>query len=213
MPDVPNWRVEGDWFDVCKCTIPCPCYFAQPPTSGDCEGVLAWHIQRGHYGAVSLDGLNVMALGAFEGNVWAGAKVTMGIFLDERADEPQREALQMIFGGRAGGWPGEFAAVIGEVRGIQYARITFDVAADLASWHAEIPDTVVASAEALSGPTTRPGERVQVHNPPGSEVGPGTIATQGRATANRAAAFGFRWDWAGRSSKHMRFAWAGPAGG
>ena len=72
MTDMPQWRIAGDWFDVCKCNIPCPCTFAQPPSSGDCEGVLAWHIREGHYGDVPLDGLNVMALVAFEGNIWAG---------------------------------------------------------------------------------------------------------------------------------------------
>jgi hypothetical protein len=77
-------------------------------------------------------------------------------------------------------------------------------------WRAEIPDRVLASAEALSGPTTLPGQRVQVHNPPGAEVGPGAIATQGKATADRAMAFGFKWDRAGRSSKHMGFNWSGP---
>jgi hypothetical protein len=80
--------------------------------------------------------------------------------------------------------------------------IEFEVADDLASWRAEI--RVVASAEALSGPTSLPGKRVQVHNPAGSEVGPGTIATQGKATADQAEAFGFKWDLPGRSSKHMR---------
>ncbi len=209
MADIPKWRLKGDWFDTCKCSIPCPCYFAQPPTYGDCEGVLAWHIREGNFGDVPLDGLSVIALGAFAGNVWAGAKVTMGIFIDERANTRQREALRMIFGGQAGGWPGEFASVIGEVRGIEYAPIEFEVANDLAFWRAEIRGRVTASAEALTGPTTLPGQRVQVHNPPGSEVGPGTIATQGRATADRAEAFGFKWDWSGRSSKHMRFDWSG----
>ena len=207
---IPQWRVQGDWFDVCKCSIPCPCYFAQPPTHGDCEGVLAWHIRTGIYGKVPLDGLNVLALGAFTGNIWAGAKATMGIYIDERANAEQREALQMIFGGQAGGWPGDFAKVLGEVRGIEYARIDFTVAEDLASWRAEIPGKVVAAAEALTGPTTRAGERVQVHNPPGSEVGPGAVATQGTAVINRAEGFGFRWDWSGRSSKHIPFTWSGP---
>ena len=210
MTTIPQWHAEGDWFDVCNCSIPCPCYFAQPPTYGDCEGVLAWHIRRGAYGKVSLDGLNVLALGAFTGNVWAGAKVTMGIYIDVRANAEQREALQMIFGGQAGGWPGEFAQVLGELRGIEYAHIDYAVAKDLASWRAEIPGKVLAVGEALSGPTTRPGERVQVHNPPGSEVGPGAVATQGTATANRAEGFGFRWDWSGRSSKHIPFSWSGP---
>ena len=38
--NIPSWKVSGDWFDVCKCNIPCPCEFAQAPTFGDCEGVL-----------------------------------------------------------------------------------------------------------------------------------------------------------------------------
>jgi hypothetical protein len=211
MAEIPKWSVKGDWFDTCKCAIPCPCYFAQPPTDGNCDGILAWHIREGKYGQVPLDGLNVMAVGAFEGNIWEGkTKATMGIFLDERADERQREALQMIFGGRAGGWPGVFANFIGEVRGIEFARIEFGVADDLAHWRAEIPGKLLASGEALTGPTTLPGQRVQVHNPPGAEVGPGAVATQGKATADNAQAFGFKWERAGRSSKHMGFNWSGP---
>ncbi len=210
MSQVPEWHLKGDWFDVCKCNIPCPCYFAQPPTYGDCEGVNAWHIQKGNYGDVSLDRLNVVALLAFEGNVWAGAKVAIGIFIDERANDSQREALRTIFGGQAGGWPSIFANVIGEVRGIEYVPISFEVAEDLAYWRAEIPGKVTASGEALTGPTTLPGQRVQVHNPPGSEVGPGAIATQGIAKADRVEGFGFKWDWSGRSSKHMGFDWYGP---
>jgi Protein of unknown function (DUF1326) len=26
--DVPSWRLSGDWFDACKCLIPCSCTFA-----------------------------------------------------------------------------------------------------------------------------------------------------------------------------------------
>src|SRR5215831_15880982 len=26
--NISKWKVSGDWFDVCKCTIPCPCEFA-----------------------------------------------------------------------------------------------------------------------------------------------------------------------------------------
>jgi hypothetical protein len=211
MAEIPKWAVKGDWFDTCKCNIPCPCYFAQTPTYGDCDGILAWHIRDGQYGQVPLAGLNVMALGAFKGNIWAAeSKAVMGIFLDERGDERQREALQMIFGGRAGGWPAVFANFIGEVRGLEFARIDFHVAKDLGSWRAEIPGKLLATGEALTGPTLLPGQRVQVHNPPGSEVGPGAVATQGVATADRAQAFGFSWDRRGRSSKHMEFNWSGP---
>jgi len=41
---IPKWKVSGDWFDVCKCNIPCPCTFAQTPTYVDCDGIMAYHI-------------------------------------------------------------------------------------------------------------------------------------------------------------------------
>ncbi len=172
---------------------------------------MAYHVREGNYGDVRLDGLSLIALVSFEGNAWAGeADVSLGLFIDERADERQREALQMIFGGQAGGWQAEFAELIGEIRGVEFVPIEIEVADDLAYWRAEIPGKVVASAEALSGPTTPEGQRVQVHNPPGSEVGPGQVATWGRATADRAEGFGFRWEWDGKSSKHIPFDWSGP---
>ena len=213
MADIPKWWMKGDWFDVCSCDIACPCEFAQAPTNNKCEGVLAYHIREGEYGGVRVDGLNVMALGHFEGNLWAGeTTIDLGLFIDERADEPQRQAIQRVFSGQAGGWMGEFAKLIGKVHGIEFVPITFEVADDLAHWRAEIPDKVTAFAEALSGPTTPPGKRVQLHNPPGSEVGPGEgVATWGKAQDNRVDAYGLHWDWAGKSSKHIPFDWTGPA--
>jgi len=101
--------------------------------------------------------------------------------------------------------------LIDEVRGIEFAPISFEVAGDLAYWRAEVPGKVHASAEALSGPMTPPGARVQLLNPPGSEVGPGQVATWGKATDNRVDAYGFQWDWTGKSSKHIPFDWKGPA--
>ena len=212
MSDIPRWQVVGDWFDVCKCAIPCPCTFAQAPTYGDCEGILAWHIREGHYGDVPLDGLNVVALGSFEGNLWEGeTKATMGIYIDERADESQRGALQVIFGGQGGGWPEIFGSTIGEMRGIEFVPITFEIADDLAYWGVEVPGKASARAEALTGPTISAGQRVQLHNAPGAEVGPGQVATWGKATTDRADGFGFKWEWDGRSSKHFPFDWEGPS--
>lgn len=212
MADIPQWSMKGDWFDVCRCNIPCPCEFAQPPTDNHCEGVLAYRIREGAYGETRLDDLCVIALGQFDGNLWTGeARINLGFFIDERADKSQREALQMVFSGQAGGFMANFAKMVGEVRWIEYVPITFEVAADLAYWRAEIPGKVRASAKALSGPTTPPGARVQLLNPPGSETGPGQIATWGEATDNLVDAHGFQWNWAGKSSKHIPFDWTGPS--
>lgn len=210
---IPKWHVVGDWFDTCKCNVPCPCSFAQPPTFGDCDGVLVWHIREGRYGDVTLDGLNVLMLASFVGNLWTAehSDAYAAVFLDESADDAQREALQMIFGGQAGNWPVEMMTALGaEMRGMDFAPVEVEVADDLSSWRASIPGRVEASAEALTGPTTPEGARVQSTNLPGSETGPGQTATWGRSTADRADAFGFQWSREGQSSKHITFDWSGP---
>lgn len=210
---IPSWNLSGDWFDVCKCNIPCPCTFAQAPTYGDCDGVLVYHIKKGQYGEISLDGLNVLALSYFKGNIWSGnTKADIAVFFDEMANKEQRVALNMIFTGRAGGFMAQFARLIGEVRRVEFAPIKFEIAEDLAYWSAEIPGKVIARGEALTGPMTPPDKRVQTINPPGSEVGPGTVATWGTAVTDEVNVPEFRYQWkrSGRSSKHIAFNWTGP---
>lgn len=212
MAKIPSWWMKGDWFDVCSCNVPCPCTFAQAPTHNRCEGVMAYHVREGEYGSVRLERLSVIVIAAFEGNAWLpGTKISIGIFMDERASAAQREALQQVFSGKAGGFMGMFAQLVGEVRGLEFVPIQFEVAKDLAFWRAEIPGRVKALGEALSGPTTPfPGARVQLHNPPGSEVGPGQIVTWGKTRDNEVEAFGRKWNWSGQSSKHIPFDWTGP---
>jgi hypothetical protein len=89
--DIPDWKVFGDWFDVCKCSIPRPCEFAQTPSYGDCDAVLAYNVRSGYYGQIPLDGLNVLVLSYFKGNIWAGeTKASIGLFFDEKAT-PNKE--------------------------------------------------------------------------------------------------------------------------
>jgi hypothetical protein len=205
-----NWQLKGDWFDVCRCRVPCACTFAQAPDEDVCEAILAWHITEGNYGDVNLDDLSVVAVGTFEGNIWAGeAKNSkMGFFIDERADDAQREAIQTIFGGDAGGWPAGFAELIEDVLGIEYAPIDFELE-EGQRWRVEVSGKARGSAEALTGPTS-PDTPVQVHNAPGAEVGPGQVATYATASEDEVEAFGMKWSWPGRSSKHFPFEWSGP---
>ena len=213
MADIPKWRLSGDWFDVCSCDIPCPCEFAQPPTNDRCFGVLAYHIRDGNYGEVALANLNLILLGTFGGNLWTGnaRDLRMGLFVDARADDRQRDALGMIFSGQAGGFPAWLNGVTGPAQmiGMEIAPIDFELAPDLSRWRAEIAGKVSAAAEALGGPTTPKGKLVQTLNPPGSETG-GAVATWGATTANRVDAMGLKWSVTGKSSKHIPFDWSGP---
>ena len=124
MNTVPEWRLAGDWFDICSCNIPCPCEFAQPPTNNSCQGMLVWHIRQGRFGDVQLDGFNLLALGGFEGNLWAGAKAKLGLFIDERADERQRQALQTIFARPSRGLAGRLC---GHHRRVPWSRVRADL--------------------------------------------------------------------------------------
>ncbi|HMM74125.1 MAG TPA: DUF1326 domain-containing protein [Gammaproteobacteria bacterium] len=211
---IPAWHVRGDWFDVCSCNIPCPCEFAQAPTDDACEGVLAYHVNEGRYGEVELDGLNVVMVSAFTGDLWGGTGKDweVGMFLDARADPAQLAALETIWSGQAGGWMRSMARMIQRVRGKTIAAIDFELDGALAHWRVTIPGQVRAGAAALTGPTADPTRRVQTINPPGSEVGPsGKVATWGSSTEAYWNAFGFAQNYlAGRSSKHLPFEWSGP---
>lgn len=73
-------------------------------TYGVCNGALSWHIERGHAGDLSLSALRVVLALSYdddeEGSPW-----TFWLYLDERGDDRQREALELIFLGRLGGTP------------------------------------------------------------------------------------------------------------
>ena len=212
MDDVQSWSIKGQWFDVCRCAIPCPCSWAEPPDDDYCEGILVWHIQDGRYGDVRLSGLNVVMLGSFRGNVWQqGSDFRDAIVIDERADGSQRAALQIVFGAKAGGWPKRFGEMVkGQTMGFAFAPILVEIAPDLSEWKAEVPaQNIQAAAEALLGPTSE-GKVTKIFNLPGAETGPGGVATWGRATVDRADAFGFKWNRTGKSSKLIAFEWRGP---
>ena len=212
MTAIQKWSIKGQWFDVCRCAIPCPCSWAQPPDDGFCEGILVWHIDSGQFDAVKLDGLNVAMLGSFSGNAWDKASdFKDAIFMDESADEQQRAALQTVFSGQGGGWPKLFGDMVkGEHMGFAFASIKVEIAPDLSEWRAEIPvHDILAAAEALMGPTSD-GKVTKIYNLPGAETGPGGVATWGRAKVDRANAFGFKWNRTGKSSKLIAFEWSGP---
>ena len=214
MADIPQWQLKGDWFDVCSCNIPCPCEFAQPPTNNICYGVLAYHIREGHYGNVPLAGLNLILVGTFEGNLWAGQATgfKLGLFLDARANAQQQEALQTIFSGQAGGVPAQLSAIWRppELLGMEVVPITFEVANDLAFWRAEVPGKVVAHA-GRHRPHDPAGAARADAEPAGLGSGPWAGGTWGKATTHRVEALGLQWDWTGKSSKHIPFDWMGPA--
>ena len=215
MSDMPNWHIAGDWFDNCSCAVACPCTFAQAPDNGFCESVLFWLIKQGHYGDVVLDDLTLVRVGRWDGDLWAG-QVTgqFGIFIDDRADDAQAEALPAIFGGRAGGFPAMVNELFADGRrivGVERAKITFEITPNQSRWGVDIAGKIKAWAEGLTGPTSNLGEYPRMANAPGSETGPGPqLVTWGKSTVCKVDAFGFNFSWTVNSAKHIPFNWSGP---
>jgi len=214
MSEIPNWQIAGDWFDNCSCAIACPCTFGQAPDNDLCEAVLFWNIVEGHYGDVTLNGLSIVRVGSFDGSLWdRNARGRFGTFIDDRASERQADALVEIFSGRAGGWPemiGDLFLGGRETLGTERAAISFEIAFDQSRWGLDIPGKVKAWAEALSGPTSTPGEPPRMSSAPGSETGPGQVVTWGKSTICNVDAFGVKLSWTVSSAKHIPFSWNGP---
>jgi hypothetical protein len=87
-----DWRLEGEWLKNCNCAFGCPCDFNAKPTNGECEGLVAMRITKGHFNDVSLDGLHFAVTVHFPGPLHEGNGDAQPI-LDERASPEQRNAL------------------------------------------------------------------------------------------------------------------------
>ena len=119
-----NWKIKGYYFESCTCDLVCPCIFLQPPTQETCEVMVGWQIDEGHMDGTDLSGLHVAAW------IYAPGLMTEGnwklaLYIDENADDAQKEALTKIYSGAVGGHPAMIASLIGEVMGLHSAAISF----------------------------------------------------------------------------------------
>ena len=102
-----SWHLRGTYFESCNCDAICPCRDINGipggrSTHGVCLGVLSWVIEDGSADDVDLSGLPV-ALATRYSDDEPGSPWTWILYVDRRADEPQREALEAIFSGHLGG--------------------------------------------------------------------------------------------------------------
>ena len=90
----------------------------QPPTTGDCKLLVAWHIDQGHLDDQSLDDMNV-ALACYSPGLMIDGNWQAALYVDERADDNQVDALVQIFSGQQGGHPAILMSFVGEVLGVK----------------------------------------------------------------------------------------------
>ena len=98
----PKWEFEADYFTMCNCAWGCPCNFNARPTEGHCHGAGIYRIKKGFFGKARLDGAK------FAGCYWFPGLVENGngkgrAYIDAKASPAQRQALEAISSGKAGG--------------------------------------------------------------------------------------------------------------
>lgn len=120
-----SWQLEGGYFEACNCKTSCPCIWFNAPTEGECKLLVAWHVERGHSGGILLDGLNVAMACFAPGNMKDG-NWQAALYVDERADAAQTDALTRIFAGQAGGHPAVLAKLVTAVLGVKKVPMTYE---------------------------------------------------------------------------------------
>jgi hypothetical protein len=98
---------------------------AVAPTKGSCTFAMAYQIERGSYGSVSLDGLGFILLGLTPEAMGKG-NWSVGVVVDERATEEQRDAITAIASGSAGGPMAALGPLVAKFLGVASAPIKFD---------------------------------------------------------------------------------------
>jgi hypothetical protein len=127
------YRIRGTYLESCNCDAPCPCRRIDGraggrSTHGICDGALSWSIEAGEADGVDLGGLGVV-LGTRYSDDEEGSPWTFAMFVDERGDAVQREALARIFSGAHGGTVLEhfpWAWKASNPIGVEPARIEID---------------------------------------------------------------------------------------
>lgn len=157
-----KWFFEADYLQACNCDYGCPCEFSAPPTPGFCEGVGVWKIERGKFDDVSLDGLGLGFAAKWPKAIHEG-NGTVCLFVDERANEQQRNALLQIGSGQAGGLPFEIlATTFSTIMDPQF--VPFEVTVDGLNSTARVGDGLRIALEQIKNPVTGDPEQVTVNH-------------------------------------------------
>jgi hypothetical protein len=167
-----------------------------------CLVPLICRIDDGDRDGVSLDGLNfILVVDAPAVMGQGGWRV--GVYIDERADDRQREALGAILSGAEGGAPEIVASLVGEQLGVKFVPIEYE--SSERHKRVVVPGIMEFEVEAVTNPGT--GEVIEVTNtvhPMGADL-PIAKSIKGHLDDPD---FGLSFDNTGKNGHYRAFAWA-----
>jgi hypothetical protein len=181
------WEFKGRELVNCNCEYGCNCQFNALPDKGHCHAVAGIQIDEGHHGDTRLDGLRVGAVFKWPGPIHEGHGEALA-FVDERADDQQREALLKIMTGHdTDPFATMFAVYASTVETMHppvFAAIDFEVDVEGRHGRLSVPGYVEMTGEPIRNKVTGAESRAQIVLPDGfeyivAEIGSGTSRTTG----------------------------------
>lgn len=201
-----QWKLSGEYFESCNCNVVCPCLVSTSapltsrPSQGECHVVLAFHIDSGTYGGLSLAGLNVV-LAVHSPGPMADGNLSAAAYIDERADEQQTAALGAIFTGAEGGPMAAFAPLITKQLGVKKTPIRYRV--DGKARSVEVPGVAQMAVEPI--PTMHESGEIWIAG--GHPVAPDRMALATGRNGSTFADYGMRWDNSGKNGHYAPISW------
>ena len=168
------YQLEGSLLEVCTCNILCPCWVGEDPDGGICEGVLAWHVDKGSINGTDVAGRTLALLAHIPGNILEGNWRVVA-YIDDEATDEQQQALLDVWTGKLGGPIADLAQLVGEVIAVEKVPIMFHV--EGANGTLKIGDAVQAKLRPFQGAT---GESTALHDSVFTTI-PGSPAFVGKA--------------------------------
>ena len=189
--------------ETCSCELMCPCNlsFDHGATYDFCRVTLVFNINEGEVEGTDIAGCKV-ALIADTPKVMTEGNWRLGVFIDEGASAEQQEKLVGVFTGSLGGPMAALAPLVGEVLGVERAKI--EVQDDGLRHSVRVGDEIDFEVEDIVPFGIETGEPVRfsgMFHPVGSDL------TMAEAKRSRINAFGIQYDGKTGLSK-SDFSWA-----
>lgn len=166
------WEFKGRELINCTCEYGCNCQFNALPDKGHCHAVAGIQIDEGHFGSTSLNGLRIAAIFKWPAAIHEGNGEAVA-FVDERADEAQREALLKIMSGQDTApfatMFAVFASTLTKMHDPVFTAIAFEVDVDGRKGRLSIKNYIEMTGEPIRNKVTGQETRAQIVLPDGFE--------------------------------------------
>jgi hypothetical protein len=192
-----SWRMKGEYLKNCSCVPGCPCdTHGYPGPNEFCEGVVGMNIAEGEFEATDLSGLTWAVLVHWPKALHDG-NGTAVVYVDEAADDAQREALGTILSGEAGGPLFEIlASIVTTVHGPYFVPIEWEFDKEARTARLAVADQFETESRPLTIPATEDEQRISVNLPGGFEYKQAEVAMASFLSSSAEV----KYDWKGTHS-------------